>query len=174
MHPQNRSFPWQFSLSKARTPLLLSNHTSAWLFSLWGSVRLNILTNKERICMSGRLQPLSHRSPAQLRLAGPSGSLCSSLCPSRDTQSRVPRATSRWLWEILKEETPQPLGSLWQCSITAQHRRVPGVQRELPAWGSDFGLHWRLERCSWDGGGPEPSLLPWGVCSSLASSEGCR
>jgi len=68
----------------------------------------------------------------QLRLAGLSGSLCCSPCLSRDTQSRVPRVTSRRLWEIPKEETPQPLGSLCQCSVTAQHRRAAGVQREPP------------------------------------------
>jgi len=37
---------------------------------------------------------------------------------SRATQSRVPRPTARWLLETSKEETPQPLGSLCQCSVT--------------------------------------------------------
>ena len=46
--------------------------------------------------------------------------------------AEVPSATSRQLWEIPKEETLQPLGSLCQCSITSQHRRAPGVQREPP------------------------------------------
>ena len=39
-------------------------------------------------------------------------------CSSRNTQSRVPRATSRQLWKISKEEASQLLGSLCQCSIT--------------------------------------------------------
>ena len=73
-----------------------------------------------------------HGIIAQMRLKGTSDSTYFSPCPSRDTQSRVPRATSRQLWEIPKEETPQPLGGLCQCSITAQHRRAPGVQRKLP------------------------------------------
>ena len=30
-------------------------------------------------------------------------------CSSRDTQSRLPRLTSRWLLKVCKEETPQPL-----------------------------------------------------------------
>ena len=51
----------------------------------------------------------------QLRLAGTCEWLCSSLCPSRDTQSRVPRATSRQLWEIPKEETPH----LWAACASA-------------------------------------------------------
>ena len=36
-------------------------------------------------------------------------------CPSRDTQSRVPRATSRWSWEIPKEEIPH----LWAACASA-------------------------------------------------------
>jgi len=72
------------------------------------------------------------RTTAQLRLAGLSESLYSSSCPSKDTQSRVPRAMSRRHWKIPKEETPQLLGSLCQCSVTAQHRRASNVQRESP------------------------------------------
>ena len=53
-----------------------------------------------------------------MRLAGTSGSIKPKPCSSRDTQSRVPRATSRRLWKISKEETLQPLGSLCQHSIT--------------------------------------------------------
>jgi len=34
---------------------------------------------------------------------------------SRDTQSRVPRATSRWSWEIPKEEIPH----LWAACASA-------------------------------------------------------
>ena len=41
---------------------------------------------------------------------------------SRYTQSRVPRPMSRWLLKVSKEGTPQPLGSLCHCSVTAQHR----------------------------------------------------
>lgn len=37
---------------------------------------------------------------------------------SRDTQSGVPRPTSRRLLKASKEGTPQPLGSLWHCSVT--------------------------------------------------------
>ena len=37
---------------------------------------------------------------------------------SRATQSRVPRATARQLLEISKEDTPEPLGSLCQCSTS--------------------------------------------------------
>jgi len=43
-------------------------------------------------------------------------------CSSRETQSRRPRATSKWLWRISKGETPQLLGSLCQWSIT--HKEV--------------------------------------------------
>lgn len=34
-------------------------------------------------------------------------------------QSRVPR----WLWNISKQETPQPLSSLFQCSVTCTARK---------------------------------------------------
>ena len=44
--------------------------------------------------------------------------LCSNPCSSRDTQSSVPRAVSKWLWKISKEESPQPLCSLCHCSVT--------------------------------------------------------
>lgn len=56
-----------------------------------------------------------HRLTEQLRLVGPPGPTCP--FPNRDTQSRVPRATSKWLLKI-PEETLQPLGSLHQCSVT--------------------------------------------------------
>jgi len=42
---------------------------------------------------------------------------------SRDTQSRVPRPMSMWLWEISKEETPQPLWAACASALSpAQHR----------------------------------------------------
>ena len=53
-------------------------------------------------------------------------------CSSRDTQSRGPRPMARQLWEIPKKETPYLWAALCQCSVTAQHRRAPGVQREPP------------------------------------------
>ena len=53
-----------------------------------------------------------------LKLTGPSGSLWPTSHCSRATQSRVPRPTSRQLLETSREETPQPLGNLCQCSIT--------------------------------------------------------
>jgi len=34
-------------------------------------------------------------------------------CSSRDTQSRVPMLMSRWFLRISKQESPQPLSSLW-------------------------------------------------------------
>ena len=34
-------------------------------------------------------------------------------CCSRDTQSRVPMLMSRWFLRISKQESPQPLSSLW-------------------------------------------------------------
>ena len=57
------------------------------------------------------------RITACLRLAVTIGFICSTPGCSRDTQSRVPRATSKWLLKI-PEETLQPLGSLHQCSVT--------------------------------------------------------
>lgn len=47
-----------------------------------------------------------------------SGFIQPNTCPSRDTQSRVPRTTSGWVLEVSKEETPQHLSSLHWCSIT--------------------------------------------------------
>lgn len=51
-------------------------------------------------------------------MEGISVSLRPKPCSSRDTQSRVPRARSGWLLDISKEEIPQPVGSLCQCSNT--------------------------------------------------------
>lgn len=64
---------------------------------------------------------------------GASGSTKSSPCSSGDTQSRVPKPASRHLTEISKEETPQPLNSLYQCFIswTAQ-KLLPGNYMEPP------------------------------------------
>jgi len=59
-----------------------------------------------------------NRTMGQMRLAGISGSIWPSPCSSRDTQNRGSRTMSRHLLKICKEETPQPLGSLCQCSIT--------------------------------------------------------
>lgn len=41
-------------------------------------------------------------------------------CSSRDTQSTVPKAVSRPLWKISKEEIPQPLSSVCFITCTAQ------------------------------------------------------
>ena len=56
------------------------------------------------------------------RLAAPSGSIWFNPCSNRDTQRRMSRPTSRWLLKISREEIPQPLGSLCQCSLIAQHK----------------------------------------------------
>lgn len=51
-----------------------------------------------------------------LRLGGTSRSTWPNLCLSRDIQSRVPRPWRSF--EVSKDETPQPLGSLCHCSVT--------------------------------------------------------
>ena len=53
---------------------------------------------------------------------GLSVSLCPSPCSSSTTQSRVPRPMARQLLESSREETPQPLSSLCQCSSTLVFR----------------------------------------------------
>lgn len=68
------------------------------------------------------------RTTAQLRLAGLSESLYSSSCPSKDTQSRVPRAMSRQLSEISKKEIPQFLGTMCQCSVICTVKCFPMFQ----------------------------------------------
>ena len=47
-----------------------------------------------------------------------SGFIWPSPCSSSDTQSRMPRTTSKHLLKISKEEIPQPLGSQCWCSVT--------------------------------------------------------
>lgn len=42
------------------------------------------------------------------------------LHPSRDIRSRVPRAVSRQVLEISKEESPQPLATCTSCPTTAK------------------------------------------------------
>jgi len=64
------------------------------------------------------VQPMGIVAPGWLRWTGPSVSLCPSPSSSSTTQSRVPRPMARQLLESSTEETPQPLGSLCQCSIT--------------------------------------------------------
>ena len=47
---------------------------------------------------------------------------CSTFLFQQDTQTRVPRATSRQLLEIPKEETPQPLWTVYASApVLAQH-----------------------------------------------------
>jgi len=60
----------------------------------------------------------NHRITGWLRLEGSSGGHLAQPSSSRETPSRVPRTMSRWLWKISKEEIPQLLGSLCQCSVT--------------------------------------------------------
>ena len=73
-------------------------------------------------------EPPEHRSPqlatgaacvpfTGAEVGGSSGGPLVQPCSSRDTQSRVPKATSRWLWKLSKEESPQPLGSPWQRPV---------------------------------------------------------
>jgi len=71
-----------------------------------------------------------HRITAWLMLEETTGSMWPNPCSSRDTQSRVPGAVSRWLLEISKEETPQHLGSLCHCSVTHTAEKCFLVFRE--------------------------------------------
>jgi len=59
-----------------------------------------------------------HRITDWLKLAVISGFTWHNACSNRNTQSRVPSPMSRWFLKISKEETPQPLSNLCQCSIT--------------------------------------------------------
>ena len=61
---------------------------------------------------------MNHRITPERRKNGTSVPLRPKPCSSRNTQSRVPRAISRQLWKISKEEKAQPMGSLHQCSVT--------------------------------------------------------
>ena len=69
-----------------------------------------------------------HSITALQRLTRTSESIWTNHCSSRGTQSRVPRTTSECHWKISKEERPQPLGSLCQCST----RCASGAQSEPP------------------------------------------
>lgn len=68
--------------------------------------------------MEERHEKWYHSIIERLRFTGTPGSICPNPCPSRDTQSRVPRNTSKRLLTISKEKTPQHVGSLYQCSFT--------------------------------------------------------
>lgn len=50
-------------------------------------------------------------------VASPFGSIWSNPYSNRNTQIRVPKATSRWLWKLSKEESPLPLGSPCQRPV---------------------------------------------------------
>jgi len=53
-------------------------------------------------------------------------------CCSRDVQSKGSRPVARQLLNIPKEETSQPLGSLCQCSGTAQHSSAAWCSEGAP------------------------------------------
>jgi len=68
-------------------------------------------------------QEKEDRIPEWLRLEGTSGSTQTIPCPSRDTHCRVPRTTFRQLLKSFKEETPQSVGSLCQCSAILTEKK---------------------------------------------------
>ena len=55
-------------------------------------------------------------------------------CPSRDTQSRVPRATARQLLEISKEEICSLQAAVPVLSHLHSTEMLPDVQREPPVF----------------------------------------
>lgn len=57
------------------------------------------------------------RNHRMVGVASPFGSIWSNPYSNRNTQSRVPKATSRWLWKLSKEESPLPLGSPCQRPV---------------------------------------------------------
>lgn len=63
------------------------------------------------------------RITAWPRLAETSGSIWPSLCSSRVTQSRGPRAMSRRLLEISKKEILLPLGNLYLHAVTCTAKK---------------------------------------------------
>jgi len=102
--------------------------------------------------------PGQHRITEWLGLAGASGPICSNPCTSRDTQRRVPRAVSRWLLEISKKETPQPL---WEtCAsapLPAQHRSASWCSEGTPVCAHCLlSWHWAPLTTAW----PPPLCTP--------------
>ena len=94
---------------------------AAW----WPGFLLQTRQKGESVCPSvhsqkSRVGLLSCcRTPEWLRLAQTLFHLLQP-CSSRDTQSRVPRAVSRQVLEISKEESPQPLATCTSCPSTAK------------------------------------------------------
>jgi len=79
---------------------------------------------------------------------GSLGAMLSNTCSSRATQSRVPRARSRWLLNTSKEETPPSLRAACATApAPTQHRSVQGeppVFHFLPtASCPGTGRHWK-------------------------------
>lgn len=56
-------------------------------------------------------------------------STCSNPCPSREAHRSAPRPTSRQLLEISKGGSPQPMGSLCQCSDTCAVKNCFHLQK---------------------------------------------
>lgn len=102
-----------------------------------------------------------HRLTEQLRLAGPSGPTCP--FPSRDTQRRMSRVKSRWLWEItMGQRCGKEASSLLGCirqSITIMPRK------EIPPLCS------ALVRLLWSAGFPS-ARKTWRYCNKSRHRDG--
>jgi len=81
-------------------------------------------TLQSSLCRKGMRHALMRTGTQTRRMAEAGRDLWVHLaqsCPSRDTQNRGPRTTSRQLLEISKEETPQLLGNMCRAQLlTAQ------------------------------------------------------
>jgi len=102
-----------------------------------------------------------HRLTEQLRLVGPPGPTCP--FPNRDTQSRVPRATSRWLWEFTMgqrcgKEANGLLGCIRQSITIMPRERIPPLCSALV-------------RLLWSAGFPS-TRETWRYCSECRHRDG--
>ena len=80
-----------------------------------------------------------HKTTEWLRLEGISESIWSNPCSSRNTQSRVPRTTSRWFLDISKEETLQPLWAV--CSGASSCLLLPCPSGKLVLDSGELAPH---------------------------------